>query len=767
MVLDASSASRAVIRFGTFEVDLRTGELRKRGIKVRIQEQPLQVLKALLRRPGDVVTREELRSQLWQSDTFVDFDNGLNTSINKLREALGDSADNPRFVETLPRRGYRFIAPVTGDTGEAAVAGEERSAPQRRTRAILIAATALIGVVAWLSVERLTRGPRQRALTEKDTIVLADFTNSTGDKVFDGTLRQGLAVELEQSPFLSLVPEGEVQQTLRLMKRPADTRITPEVAWEICQRTGTTIVLDGSIAQVGSQYTLILRATSCTNGQSLTSAEARASDKNHVLDALGRAASDMRRKLGESIATVQKFDTPLVQASTPSLEALQFYSLGYRALVGKGDSAAAIPLFREALKQDANFAMAYALLGNASWNVGENTAASENIRKAYELRSSVSESERLRIESTYDSLGTADLEKAKTDFQVWVQTYPRDCGRLNQLGVIHTVLGQYEQARLVFMDALRLCPHSGLIRGNLISSLISLNRRQEAHATLDAGRTLNPDSPGVRINSYRLAFLENDTDGMQQQLAVSAGVPGLEDELLWNKSATASYYGQVINARAFHRQAVDSAERAGEQEAAAGYEADAALRAALFGIEHDAQERAASALRRSTGPHVLFRAGLALAIVGDLAPARTASEELSRRFPTDTIVQTVYVPTLRAQLALSGHAPRRAVELLEAAVPYERGSALYPAYARGLALLAEHRGREAASEFEKITSNGGIVLNSVIGSLAHVQMGRAYVMARDLAHGRAAYQRFFDLWKGADPDVPILRHARVEYSRLR
>lgn len=765
MVLDAFSATRAVVRFGTFEADLRAGELHKRGVKVRIQEQPFQVLKALLQRPGELVTREELRSQLWRRDTFVDFDNGLNTSINKLREALGDSADNPRFVETVPRRGYRFIAPVAADHGEtpSIAAG---AAPHRWTRTILIVAAVFV-VAAALGIAYLQRDRRPPGLTEKDTIVLADFTNTTGDRVFDGTLRQGLAVELEQSPYLSLVPEGEIQQTLRMMKRPADSTITSELAREICQRTRTTIVLDGSIAQVGTQYTVILRATNCSNGQALTSTEARAPDKNRVLDALGRASSDMRRRLGESLATVQRFDTPLVQASTPSLEALQFYSLGYRALIGKGDSAAAIPFFREAVKHDPNFAMAYALLGNASWNVGENTAASDNIRKAYDLRSSVSESERLRIESAYDSLGTADLEKAKTDFEVWVQTYPRDCGPRNQIGVIHSVLGHYDLARSVFVDALGLCPQSGLIRGNLITSLISLNRLRDAHAALDEATRRNPDSPGVRINSYRLAFLEHDTEGMQQQLALSAGVPGLEDELLWFKSATASYYGQWTNARAFHRQAVDSTERAGEVENAASYEADAALRAALVDFRTDALHRARSALLRSTGPQVLFRGGLALAIVGDLAAARTAADELSHRFPADTIVQSVYVPTLRAQLALSGRDARKALELLEPVIPYERGSALYPAYVRGLALLVERRASDAATEFEKITSNRGIVLTSVIGTLAHLQTGRAHAIAHDLAQARAAYERFFDLWKDADPDVPVLRHARSEYDKLR
>src|SRR5437867_1575207 len=320
--------SRSILRFGVFEVDVRSGELRRQGVRIKLQEQPFHVLTVLLQRPGEVVTREELRSQNWPADTFVDFDNSLNTAINKLREALGDSADNPRFIETLPRRGYRFIAPVTAVDGTArgTAAGVSAVAPPRSRKIVVMAAVAVLAA-AGIAGGLIWRARQARRLTEKDTIVLGDFANSTGDLVFDGTLREGLSVQLHQSPFLSLLSEEGIHQTLQMMERPANTRLTPEITREVCQRTSSGAALEGSIALIGTRYTLILKAVNCVNGDLLAGTEAQANDKSHVLDALGKAASEMRRRLGESLSTVQKYNTPLEQATTPSLEALQAYNL--------------------------------------------------------------------------------------------------------------------------------------------------------------------------------------------------------------------------------------------------------------------------------------------------------------------------------------------------------------------------------------------------------------------------------------------------------
>lgn len=758
------------LRFGAFAVDLRSGELRKKGVRIKIQEQPFRVLTLLLQRPGEVISRDELRSQIWHSDTFVDFDNGLNTSINRLREALGDSASNPRFIETLPKRGYRFIAPVsTADTEimvgpEAAPVIKRPDGPKPR---IILAATVVFAIGILAGSGFLWHRWRSPRLTDKDTIVVADFTNATGDSVFDGTLRRGLAVELEQSPFFGLLPEQQIQQTLRLMRQPRDTRLTPEVAREVCQRVGSTVVINGSISQIGTQYSLVLSAVDCSSGKSIASTEAYANDKSHVLEALGTASHDIRLKLGESRTTIERFDTPLVQATTSSLEALRAYNLGYKAVVGNGDSAAAIPLFQQAVKLDPNFAMAYALLGSSYWNVGENTLAAENTRKAFKLRADLTEWEKLRIDSDYDSIATGDLEKGRRDLEVWAQTYPRDCGARNHLGVVYTAVGQQEKELAAFLDALSLCPQSSLIRGNLIFAYIALNRVKDAQAVADEAKAKNPDSPALRVSLYRIAFLKDDAEQMKRQVDLATGRPGLEDALLWNEAATSGYFGHIERSRNLERDAVASALRAEEKETAAGYESDAAVRAALFGYESEAKQKAASSLRLSNGADTQYRAALALVFAGDAPQARALSLDVSNRFSQDTIVQHVYLPIIEAALDLKRNKPSDAIESLQAAIPYEYGSGLYPAYFRGLAYLAAHRGTEAAPEFQKIIDHRGIVLNAPIGALAHLQIGRAFVMQGDLAKAQTAYQEFLNLWKTADSDIPVLKQAKIEYTALR
>src|SRR5437879_3377831 len=372
--------SRSILRFGVFEVDVCAGELRKQGVRIKLQEQPFHVLTVLLQRPDEVVTREELRSENWPADTFVDFDNSLNTAINKLREALGDSADNPRFIETLPRRGYRFIAPVTGVDGTTRGTATGASVPWRPSNRKIVVTAAIAVLAAGIAGGLLFWRARQaRRLTEKDTIVLGDFANSTGDAVFDGTLREGLSVELGQSPFLSLVSEEGIRQTLRMMERPANTRLTPEITREVCQRTSSAAALDGSIALIGTRYNLILKAVNCAKGDLMASTEAQANDKSHVLDALGTAASEMRRRLGESLTTVQKFNTPLEQATTPSLEALQAYNFGSNT----DDDAAALAFYQRAIQLDPNFAMAYWALAN---NTADPALSAGIARQAFELR---------------------------------------------------------------------------------------------------------------------------------------------------------------------------------------------------------------------------------------------------------------------------------------------------------------------------------------------------------------------------------------------
>jgi predicted Zn-dependent protease/predicted Ser/Thr protein kinase len=612
---------------------------------------------------------------------------------------------------------------------------------------------------------------RTPKLTDKDTIVLADFTNATGDKVFDGTLRQGLAVQLEQSPFLSLVSDQRIQQTLRLMGQPTDAKLTPEIARDLCQRTASAAVLDGSIASLGSQYVLGLKAVNCRTGDSLAQEQVTADGKERVLKALGEATAKLRNRLGESLSTVQKFDTPVEQATTSSLEALQDYSLGWKTKAG-GDDAAAVPLFQRAIRLDPNFAMAYALLGTSYSNLGEPSLAAVNTGKAYNLRERVSEREKLYIESHYYYFVTGDLEKARQAYELWAQTYPRDDVPPTNLGVIYGNLGQYNKALAVAREAFRL-DASGVNYSNLVGCYLPLNRLEEAQATASGAQAKKLDSPSLRFYLYQLAFLQNDAAGMAEHVAWAAGKPGVEGWLLGEEAGTAAYSGRLGKAREFSRRAVASAERTEEKETAALYEADAALREALFGNAAEARQRAAAALRLSNGRDVQYGAALALTLAGDATRAQVLAEDLSKRFPEDTVVQFNYLPALRAQLALKRSDASKAIETLRAATPYEFGSptvggypALYPVYVRAEAYLASHQGSEAAAEFQKILDHRGVVINELIGSLAHLQIGRAYTLQGDTAKAKAAYQDFFALWKDADPDIPVLIAAKSEYARL-
>ena len=470
MALEARSP--LILRFGVFEVDLRSGDLRKRGVRIKLQEQPFQVLTVLLQRPGEVVTREELRSQNWPPDTFVDFDNSLNTAINKLREALGDSADSPRFIETLPRRGYRFIAPVTGGDGTTRETAAGVSAAARRSRKI-VPTVAVVVLAAGIAGGLLWRARHQPRLTEKDTIVLGDFANSTGDAVFDGTLREGLSVELEQSPFLSLVSEEGIHETLQMMERPANTRLTPEINREVCQRTSSAAALDGSIALIGTRYNLILKVVNCVNGDLLASTEAQANDKTHVLDALAKAASEMRRRLGESLSTIQKYNTPLEQATTPSLNALQAYNFGSNA----DDDAAALSFFQRATQLDPNFAMAY---WAQAYTITDTALAAGSARKAFELRARLGEREKLHIEANYYWFGTGDLIKARRSAEVGARTYPRDTDFPNSLLLSSRALGQYEAGLKESLEWRRLNPYNSLPYRIVAFGYLYLNRVEEA-----------------------------------------------------------------------------------------------------------------------------------------------------------------------------------------------------------------------------------------------------------------------------------------------
>ena len=607
---------------------------------------------------------------------------------------------------------------------------------------------------------------KAHALTERDTIVLADFTNTTGDTVFDSTLRQGLTVQLEQSPFLSLVPDQSIQETLRMMGKPAETKLTPEIAREVCQRTGSKAVIDGSIAQVGTQYSLILKVVNCLNGESLSSTEAEASDKSHVLEALGKAGAEIRNKLGESLSTIHKFDTPIMPATTSSLEAYQAYSLGRKTFDG-GDPAAAIPLFERAIRLDPNSAMAYASLAQCYVNVvGQTSLAVENTKKAYALRERVSERERFYIEAHYHDNVTGNLEKARQVYELWARVYPRDAIPHNNLVGNYGNFGQQEKALEQARETIRLDPSSTNYSA-LVGRYRILNRLEEARATVKEAYAKNLDCPDMHVNLYILAFLENDPAGMKQQVDWFAGKPEEWWILTWEAS-TAAYYGQLGKSTELWNRVVALAEQRGDKEVAADFGGVAPFFELSFGKPAEVHQQVAAMLAASRIKDIQTGAAMLLALDGDDARAQAMADEIAKQFPEDTSVRFDFLPTIGAQLALNRKDPARAIELLQAAAPTETGLGGYgPTYLRGKAYLMLRDGTRAAAEFQKVLDHRSLVLMDFKCALSRLGLARAHAIQGDTAKAKAAYQDFLTLWKDADPDIPILIAAKAEYAKLR
>jgi serine/threonine protein kinase/tetratricopeptide (TPR) repeat protein len=607
-------------------------------------------------------------------------------------------------------------------------------------------------------------------LTERDTVVMADFTNTTGDRVFDDALKQALAVELEQSPFLNILSDQKVSETLRLMGRSSGDRLVRDVARELCLRTGSKAMIAGSVSSLGSQYLLGLSAVDCNSGDSIAKEQVQIPKKEDVIKALGKAASTLRGKLGESLATIQKYDTPVEQATTPSLEALQAYSLGLRTLRTQGEEAA-IPLLKRASELDPNFAMAYARLGTEYSNLGQIALGSQNAKKAYELRDRVSERERFYIDSHYYDYANGESENAAQVYDLWKQTYPRDVVPYANLGNIYFAVGQYEKALLQFQEALRLEPDNVNGYTNLAVTYIDMNRFDEARELLEQAQSLRLENVSLLVNLYVLAFFRGDVAEMQRQVEAAKGKLGLEDALTALQSDTEAYNGHFEKAGELTRLAEDTARRRGDPETAASYRAEAAMREAEVGHGALARQDVAAALTMSANRNVRIQAALALARTGETARARVMASDLQKEASTNTILNSYWLPTIRATAEINQNDARSAIQLLQTASPYELGNPqplgnLYPVYVRGLAYLSARQGTAAAAEFQRLVDHVGIVQNFLLGSLAHLGLARAYALAGETAKSRTAYQDFFVRWKDADPDIPILKQAKVEYARL-
>jgi tetratricopeptide (TPR) repeat protein/predicted Ser/Thr protein kinase len=631
--------------------------------------------------------------------------------------------------------------------------------------ALVLVATAIGGMLYFRSRQAMAR------LTDKDTIVLSDFDNKTGDAAFDDTLKQGLSVQLEQSPFLALVSDRKVNETLKLMGRPAGDRLTPEVAHEVCQRTGSKAMLTGSIAGLGSQYVIGLKAVNCNTGDVLAEAQEQAAGREAVLKALDAAAVSMRGKLGESLSSVQKYATPVEEATTPSLEALKAYSLGLKTEYAKGDTAA-LPFFKRAVDLEPSFAMAYAWMSYVYKDLNEVGRAAENARKAYELREKVSERERFSIEGTYYFNVTGELEKATQTYELWQQTYPRDDFPYLVLAFVSGILGNWEKALEESQAAMRLDPNNIPSYVNLGYDYTTLNRLDDAEAVYKQAEERKLESELLLDNRYGLAFLKGNSAQMGQLLSAAMGKPGAEDLLLATQADTEGWYGRLKNAHELTGRAMDSALHNDAKETAAEYQAGAALREVEAGNREQARAEAKAAVKLAPNRDVREIAALVLARAGDTGGAEKLAAELDIAFPLDTLVQRYWLPTIRAGVALDRKEPDRAIELLNAASTVERGITtnltifLCPAYLRGEAYLMLHDGNAAAAEFQKFIDHRGIVGNFSWGALARLGLARAYAMQGETAKARAAYEDFLTLWKDADPDVPILKEAKAEYAKL-
>ena len=726
----------------------------------------------------------EMRADLKRLKRETESRHGVAAASSGAVPAAQESASQGAPPQPVPASGSTPSMATSPSSG--AVKVPEVPVAEKKNLWKIVVPAAVVIVVALIAGGLYYRSHQTKPLTEKDTIVLADFVNTTGDAVFDDTLKTALSVALNQSPFLNVLPENKVAATLKLMTRPPDTKLTPDVARELCQRTGSRAYIAGSIANLGSQYVLGLKAVNCQTGDPLAQEQVTASSKEKVLEALGETASKLRGELGESLASVQKFDVSLEQATTSSLEALQAYTLGEKAQREKGE-AAALPYHQRAIQLDPNFALGYWSVGSDYFGQAEIGRASEYFTKAFELREHASEREKLRIAGIFYETVTGEREKAAQTYQEWIAGYPRDYRAHLDLGNVYGEQGRQEKAAQEYRESLRLAPDSGTSYWDLANTLLALQRVDEARQTIQQAQARKLDNLGLRNALYALAFLRGDSAAMAEQQQWFAGQPSYENLGLSLASDTEAFTGHFSKAQDLTKRSVDSAIHADSKENGAIWLENSALREAAIGNLAQAKQVAADGLKlvpASQGVEV--EAALAYAMAGDTTRAETLAHDLNKRFPLDTQMQSLWLPAIQGQLAVNRKDATTAINSLQSALPpveYSQIlfvinlSCLYPAYVRGEAYLAAGQGTQAAAEFQKILDRSGLVWNCWTGALAHLGVARANALQARTSQGAdadaarvralAAYKDFLTLWKDADPDIPILKQAQAEYAKLR
>jgi DNA-binding winged helix-turn-helix (wHTH) protein/predicted Zn-dependent protease len=763
--------------FGPFLVDADKQLLLRDGEQVPVTPKTFQILLALIRHNKEVVTKDDLMKEVWP-DTFVEEAN-LSRNIFLLRKALGEDPPDHRYIVTLPGRGYRLAGElrVIPDQGVSIVAAshsrvELRVEESQAWRWFAIAAMLVLVLAATALLVWIRRPP---VLSEKDTLVIADFANSTGDAVFDGTLRQGLSVQLQQSPYLSLVSDERIHQTLKLMGRDTGTQLTPAVAREVCERTQSAAFLESSISSLGTKYVIGVKAENCKTGDVVDVEQAEAASKEEVLTVLTQIAGKFRTKIGESLATVERHNTSLAEATTPSLEALRAYSLGWQHMFGAEGASEAIPYFKRAIDLDPNFASAYAMAGRAYGDMGESSASAESLTKAYALRARTSDRERLFITVNHDMQVSGDLETARQTAEVWAQTYPRDVVPQMLLSFLYQELGKHEKSLEAGKAAIRLDPDSVPGYANLAWAYVLLDRYQEAENTVQLALDRNLDFPDLHLLQYDLAFMKGDRSAMQRALPEAEGKAGAQHWLLQRQSCVLAYSGHIREAENVSRHAARLAEQENQKERAALYLAAIASREALLENEEAATQAAESALKTSTDRDVEYGAAFAFAVSRNQSKASALLSDLERRYPQDTFVKFSYAPTIRAVLALNAGDSAKAIEELQNSPQYDLAiegtwagffGEMYPSYVRGQAYLAAHRGVEAAAQFENILAHRGLVGSDFVSAMARLQLARSLVAAGDASKAKSIYESFFALWKDGDPENRTLRLTQKEYTSL-
>jgi len=692
----------------------------------------------------------------------------MRAELQRLRR---DSEINLALTSSASRSGERaFLSSSSVSAVQAASAASPSVAtasPRWRwiIRGLVLAVVVVVATFGFLK----WRSARRPALTEKNTVVLADFTNTTGESVFDGTLKQALAIQLEQSPYLKLLPDQKVRFTLKLMDRPPDARLDTDTAREVCLRSDSNVLLSGTISSVGTHYMIGLRALDCHTSETLASVASEAENRDAVLKQLGRAGDELREKLGESLASVQRYNKPLDQATTSSLEALQAFTEGRNLQWQKGDQAS-IPMHKRAVELDPNFARAYASLGMAYYNIGEAGLAEKSFARAFELRDRVSERERFYIETTYYSFVTGDLLKANQTYTDWMAAYPDDYIPYANLPLNLVAMGAYDKVLETARQAVRLNPESGAGYGEMLNGYMGLERLDEAKAAYDKAVALHKDNEWFHEQRYYMAFLQHDEAAMQQQVDWVRERPQDAALMLMAQSETAAYRGEMNKARDLAQRAAQQAKDTQNLEMAASIMAQAAAREAEFGNRAQARKLAADSLALKSGHDQRVMAAVALARAGDVAEAQKLADKLNQDYPLDTIIQTYWLPTIHASIALQRNDTQAAITFLEKSEAYELGNEgfgiLYPIYVRGLAYLKAKQGAQAAAEFRKILTHPGIAKNTPLAALSHLQLARALAMTNDNAGARKTYQDFLAEWRNADLNLPILAEAKSEYAKL-